>query len=370
MEEIKVLMVSRATLFSHPGGDTTQILKTAEYINKIDGVSVTIKTVKDSIDFSQYHLLHLFNISRPADLLGVIKKAKLPYVLSTIFIDYSEVEAHHHNKYRVLLSKIFSPYQVEYIKTLGRILKKQDKLTEWQYPFLGQKKAMRKVITKAKMLLPNSTSEYRRLQKAFSINIPSQVIPNAIDVHVFSKEINNQKRNAYKKFENAVISVGQITPVKNHLALIKALNNTAYNVFIIGSPSSNALNYFEKCRKEAADNITFIPFMKPEELAFVYGMAKVHVLPSWFETTGLVSLEAAYMGCSIVITDKGDQKEYFKEDAYYCNPQSPESILEAVNKAYQAEMNQNLRERIKKNYTWEETAKKTAQVYKDVLSGN
>ncbi len=362
-------MVSRATLFSHPGGDTTQILKTAEYINRYDGVSVEVKTVRDKIDFSKYQLLHLFNVSRPADLLGIINKAHLPYVLSTIFIDYSEVEAHHHNTFRALLSKISSPYQLEYLKTMGRILKKQDKLTDWRYPFLGQKKAIQKVINQAKMLLPNSHSEYKRLQKVFSVNTPFQVIPNAIDINIFSEETIKDKENKYKKFKNAVISVGQITPVKNQLTLIKALNNTNYQVFIIGSPSSNALKYYEICRKEALDNITFIPFMKQEELSRVYNMAKVHVLTSWFETTGLVSLEAAIMDCSIVITNKGDQKEYFKEDAYYCNPQSPQSVLEAVDKAYLAGANQRLKERIKKNFTWEVTAQKTMQVYKEVLSG-
>jgi len=39
------------------------------------------------------------------------------------------------------------------------------------------------------------------------------------------------------------------------------------------------------------------------------------VLPSWFETTGLSSIEAGVMGCNIVITDKVMQ-EYFSHHAF------------------------------------------------------
>ncbi len=56
-------------------------------------------------------------------------------------------------------------------------------------------------------------------------------------------------------------------------------------------------------------------------------------MPSWFETTGLSSLEAAAMGCNIVITRKGDAYEYFGDYAYYCDPESPDSIFKAIEKA-------------------------------------
>jgi glycosyltransferase involved in cell wall biosynthesis len=131
-----------------------------------------------------------------------------------------------------------------------------------------------------------------------------------------------------------VICVGQITPVKNQLNIIKALNNSQYKVFIIGNPSSNAVKYYNKCKEIAGSNISFIPFVDQYELAQIYKKSKVHVLASWFETTGLVSLEAAYMGCNIVISNKGDQLEYFKNDAFYCTPDNHNSILVAVNKAY------------------------------------
>ena len=99
----------------------------------------------------------------------------------------------------------------------------------------------------------------------------------------------------------------------------------------------------------------------------IFRRAKVHVLASWFETTGLASLEAAYSGCNIVISKKGDQQEYFKKDAYYCEPESLETIKKAVDNAYSNSFNNNLKSRIEKDYNWNKTAEKTLEAYKLAL---
>jgi glycosyltransferase involved in cell wall biosynthesis len=67
----------------------------------------------------------------------------------------------------------------------------------------------------------------------------------------------------------------------------------------------------------------------------------VHVLASWFETTGLVSLEAAMMDCNVVVTKKGDTVEYFSDMAYYCEPDDINSIRNAIEKAYNNPVIQN-----------------------------
>jgi glycosyltransferase involved in cell wall biosynthesis len=90
------------------------------------------------------------------------------------------------------------------------------------------------------------------------------------------------------------------------------------------------------------------------------------VLASWFETTGLSSLEAAVMGCNIVITDKGDTKEYFEDIAFYCDPASPASIFAAIEKAMISPFRQELKRKIETNYTWEITAEKTMQAYREI----
>ncbi|MBT8256513.1 MAG: glycosyltransferase family 4 protein [Bacteroidia bacterium] len=366
MRDLRILMLSRATLFSHPGGDTIQIRKTAEYLNKLQGIEVSVKTVNENIDYSQFDLLHLFNVSRPADLLGVIKRSGLPYVISTIFVDFSEAEKNHYKKWRGWLNKLLNTDQVEYIKAVARMLQGQDKLTDKSYLFRGQRASIKKLIKNASLLLPNSQSEYDRLLKAYGCEQKYRVIPNAIDTKVFDR--NAEIDHSFDTFNGAVVSVGQITPVKNQLNLIKALNNSSFKLFIIGSPSSNATRYFKKCKQAAAENITFVPYLDQKDLAKVYRKAKVHVLSSWFETTGLVSLEAAYMGCNIVITNRGDQSEYFGEHAFYCDPEDPKSIYEAVELAYEAEFREQFVNVIENNYTWSITAQRTREAYQAVIS--
>ena len=242
----------------------------------------------------------------------------------------------------------------------------QDSLTDVSYLWRGHRGSVKQVIRGAKRLLPNSHSEYQRLLKAYGISQEFTVIPNGIDPDVFEerKELDPEM----EKFKDAVISVGQITPVKNQHNMIEALSKTDYPVYLIGSPSSNAKKYYKKCQELAGDNIHFISFVPQQELAKIYQNSRVHVLTSWFETTGLVSLAAAYMGCAIVVTPKGDQPEYFESYAHYCEPDDQQSIIDAVNEAYKSGPNDSLREKIKAEYTWQQAAEKTLQAYREVMN--
>ena len=65
-------------------------------------------------------------------------------------------------------------------------------------------------------------------------------------------------------------------------------------------------------------------------LRSAYAAARVHALPSWIETCGLVSLEAALAGCNVVVSTAGHELEYFRDLAYYCDPANPASIRRAV----------------------------------------
>jgi len=164
-----------------------------------------------------------------------------------------------------------------------------------------------------------------------------------------------------------VICVARIEGIKNQLNLIRALNNTRFKLLLIGNHSPNQQAYYDECKSIAAANIEFIAHLPQDELVAYYQRAGVHVLPSWFETTGLSSLEAAAMGCNIVITDKGDTREYFGDDAFYCDPGKPESILAAIEQAGGAQHKPMLRERILQKYTWAQAAKSTLAAYEQVV---
>jgi glycosyltransferase involved in cell wall biosynthesis len=122
-----------------------------------------------------------------------------------------------------------------------------------------------------------------------------------------------------------------------------------------------------KCRSEAAPNVHIEGPLTDDALYAAYASAKVHVLPSYFETTGLSSLEASVMGCNVVVTDRGDTREYFGDEAWYCEPDRPESIRAAVDAAYKAPFRESLRTRILRDFTWTRAAEETFRAYKEAL---
>lgn len=352
-------MITRSTLFTVPGGDTVQVKQTAAYLEN-KNIQVSIRLADEKIDYSSFHLIHFFNITRPADIIYHIKKSGKPYVVSTIFVDYAEYDKQHRKGFAGLLFRFIGINSIEYVKTISRWLLGKDKLISKSFLWRGQRKSIEYILQHAELLLPNSYSEFKRLKACYNFNTGYEVVPNAVDTNIFLY-------NKYvPKDPNLVLCVARIEGIKNQLNLIYALNNTKYRLLIIGNPSPNQMDYYNQCCHIAAKNVEFIPHMTQAELLQYYQRAAVHVLPSWFETTGLSSLEAAAMGCSIVITDKGDTREYFGNDAQYCDPSSPQNIFAAVEKAALLRENESLRNKLISHYSWEKATIKTMAAYKTI----
>jgi glycosyltransferase involved in cell wall biosynthesis len=361
---VKILFIARATLYTDRGGDSIQVLRTADYLRKRN-VEVDVKLTDEMIDYESYDLLHFFNIIRPADILRHIFKSGKPYVVSTIFVDYADYEKNARTGLAKVIFDFFSPDQVEYLKAVARSVKNREKIVSPEYIWWGHRRSIKYIVLHAQYLLPNSESEYERFFNRYKIHKSFRVIPNAIDPALFKTPGKLDDRN-----NKLLICVGRIEGRKNQLNLIKAVKNSGFELYLIGSPSANQFKYYDECKKNAGDNVHFINALDQEELIRYYSTAKVHILASWFETTGLSSLEAAAMGCNIVITTHGDTREYFEDFAWYCDPSSPASILEAIKKAIVSPCNQELIKKINTQYTWEMTAIKTEQVYEEILNRN
>jgi glycosyltransferase involved in cell wall biosynthesis len=106
-----------------------------------------------------------------------------------------------------------------------------------------------------------------------------------------------------------------------------------------------------------------------ERLASVFAAARVVALPSWFETCGMACLEGAVAGCRAVVTNRGYTREYFGEDASYCDPGDVGSIRRAILVAADAPIPECLRDRVLSEYTWEAAAEATLDGYLAVLDG-
>lgn len=357
---MKVAIIARSTLFRVPGGDTVQAVQTARHLANI-GISMDVLLCNEKIAYNQYDLLHFFNLTRPADILYHSKKAKKPYVVSTILCSYGEYDKQHRKTAGFLLSKLSSD-SIEYFKTMARWLLRRDHLSSMAYVWKGQRRSILDVLKRSALILPNSKSEYQRVEQTYAAGNKCMIVPNGVDPDVFTYD------PSVKKDEKLVLCVARIEGIKNQLNLIRALNGTEYKLLLIGAHAPNQEDYYAECKRIAAANISFIGHVPQGELIKYYQKAKVHILPSWFETTGLSSIEAAVMGCNIVITDRGDAKEYFGDDAFYCEPGNADSIYNAIKRAGRAPFNINLYQKIHEKYTWAAAASQTLKAYQSAIT--
>lgn len=358
---MKVAFITRSTWQTVPGGDTVQLEQTVRHLRNL-GVKADIFTADQKIDYAAYDLFHFFNITRPADLLLHTRECRKPYVITPILVNYSEYDRHHRKGISGFMFRFCSPGFNEYAKTIARWLLGKDKLISKAYLWKGQTGSMREVVAGANAILPNSTGEQNELQKRFDSKALITVVPNGIDTALFVND------NSVQRDEQLVICVARIEGIKNQLNLIRGLNGTEFSLILIGGAAAGQRQYYKACREAAADNIQFKGHIAQTELLSYYQRAKVHVLPSWFETCGLSSLEAGAMGCRIVVTDKGYTRDYFGEQAFYADPSSPASILETIRRAATANIDDQLAQKIRQAYTWQQAAAITFDVYKKIVT--
>ena len=358
---MKVAFITRSTLYDVPGGGAVQIIETAKHLREL-GVEVKIYLTNEKISYDEFDLLHFFDIIRPANILYHIKKTNKPFAISPVLVDYSEYDRQYRKGISGFIFRLFPANTNEYIKTVSRWIFGKDVLRSKEYLWKGHRKSIKEILHKAGMLLPNSKAEYEQIKKIYSTDRPYTIVPNGIDEKLFREDI------SVIKDKKLVICAARIEGIKNQLNLIKALNNTDFRLLLIGEVTPNQKNYYHRCRQIAANNIEFTGRLSQEELVTYYNKAKVHILPSWFETCGLSSLEAAAMGCNIVITGKGFAGDYFGNTAVYCDPGKPESIYNAVVQASGYETSEELQKNILERFTWKQAASATLEAYKKLIS--
>ncbi|MGI5865864.1 MAG: glycosyltransferase, partial [Myxococcales bacterium] len=170
--------------------------------------------------------------------------------------------------------------------------------------------------------------------------------------------------------ERYVLCAGRIEPRKNQLALVEALADFHTPLVLVGDPGPMHGAYFRRLQRAAGPLTVLLPAHPREELFSLYAGAEAHVAPAWYETPGLVSLEAAAAGARVVTTDRGSTREYFGKEAFYLDPGDKRSIREAVEKALAAPKTEALRDRVLREFTWRRAAEQTLDAYERALAGS
>jgi glycosyltransferase involved in cell wall biosynthesis len=119
------------------------------------------------------------------------------------------------------------------------------------------------------------------------------------------------------------------------------------------------------------DAITDVGMLEDDELVFLYNLASVVVLPSLYEGFGFPALEAMACGTPVVVSDRGSLPEIVGDAAIIVEADRAESFAAALERVlHDADLRDKLRERGLRRastFTWQEAARKTAQVYDTLL---
>ena len=359
-------MLNRPDSESMPGGDTVQMLETKAALEALD-VKVDV-SLELSPDPGGHDLVHIFNLQRAAETYAqsiACRRHGIPVALSTIIWKRPswrfDIQAN--PRWRKLRSVI-----PQYVLAPFCWLRNR-----WSLHHSQTWRLQRSAVSMADVLLPNSRAEGRFVGQFFRAAVDDRVrvIPNAVNARGFSGpptfcdgNLPRLPRQPY------VLEVARFEPLKNQLALILALFDVDVPIVFVGADGRGSEWYGRQCRDLAArrGNVLFLDYLPHEQLPPVYSAARVHVLPSFLETTGLVSLEAALMRCNVVTTDQGPTDEYFGSWAWYCSPFDVQSIRRAVLAALSAPFPEPLRERILNEFTWQKAAARTLEAYEWALS--
>ena len=325
---MKILFLARPDLFQIKAGDTVQIEELFRSLQKI-GISVDLST-EIKPDLAGYDLVHCFNMLRIETCLVQckwVKNKKIPLILTPVYWDLEEYLA---NNY-------------------------PERLKWWEM----QQKKRCELLQMVDLLAPNAESEYRQIEKNFSIQLPWNIIHNGVEKdYILSRNITEKR--------DIVLAVGRIHPRKNQLNMIKALKDTGIPLVFIGKV--NDKQYYRRCQQEADENIKFIDEVDRSWLKEYYLRAKTHLMVSWYDTPGLVNLEAGLADCDLVVSSRGTAYDYFGDKAAYCGPTEIDKIRATVLKSYYKENDRGLRSHILNNYTWNKIALKTRNIYSTFLS--
>ena len=140
--------------------------------------------------------------------------------------------------------------------------------------------------------------------------------------------------------DKIILFVGRIEPLKGLEQLIKAIplltDTEGLRLVVIGG-DEHSQDEIARLQKLAHDLnieelVTFAGLVKHDGLPYFYSAANVCVIPSFYESFGLVALESLACGTPVVANDVGDLKNIIRqgETGYVLADNSPYRLAEKV----------------------------------------
>ncbi len=363
----KILIFDRMDSKKFPGGDTVQISAIANYLKeKGHDVKITSDLFTDLTDMD---VVFIFNLTNPIEAYlqaKIANKYEKPFILFPVYWNLDELKIPYWS-YKSILKNILPNWVKSLIRSLNfgfshKAILKKLKISNFQ--FCSSRKMTQYTLDHAKYVCPNSEAELNYLLSEFPIEglkEKCRIVFNGVDYKKVKDSLSYNERLKTDLPERYICCIGGIGPRKNQLNLVKAFNGFSNtSLLIIGRVARKHETYFEKVKRVAGKNVIFLDHVPQHEVFKIMANSIGHIQPSYIETPGLASLEAASLGRPIVVSDVPPVKEYFQKDALYCNPYEIKSIRRCIEKliAMPTQSNKKLQDNIRDQYDWSVVLKK------------
>lgn len=331
---MKILYILSHISFNNTNGIKKQAeIWANELINR--GYEVIKFNEWNNIELKNIDLIHIFGASiNIYNYIENLKKYNIPIIVSPIIDSYMSIR-----KYKLLSIiglpkfKIFTNFQIlRYIKPyIAKILVRSEHESKYIHDALNYPKS-----------------------KISLLRLPSRLFAQ------------NKNLDDFKK-ENFCLHVSLFTQErKNVWRLMQSAVKYNFKLIIVGDYIENDISkkYFDFIQQH--DNIKILGPVSEEELISLYKNAKVFALPSINEGVGFTALEAANYGCNIVITNIGGPKEYYGQYAYLVDPFDMDSIGQAIKRAMDDPINNELVKMVRENYNLKTNINNLINIYNEI----
>ena len=236
-------------------------------------------------------------------------------------------------------------------------------------------KLARKIITPTERV-KREVCEHLRVKANKVIAIPSAARQSFRPVPS-EQTVETRKRLAIE--DDFLLFVGTLEPRKNLLTLLKALEQIVRKtslrpqLVIAGGEGWLMDETFSFIKHSGiGDRLRLTGYLGDEELRALYSSCRIFVYPSLYEGFGLPPLEAMACGAPVIAGRVAALQEVLGSAARLFDPLNVEALAGSIVELME---NDEERRRLASNgpkhaakFSWAETARRTLQVYRDVVS--
>ncbi len=242
------------------------------------------------------------------------------------------------------LSLSYVPVKVPFIFTVWDLQHRlqpyfpEVSISGWQWE--SREETYRTILPRASYVITGNEAGASEISLFYSIPRERIVIlPHPTpDFALTADKTNSSHLSENQIYKNKyILYPAQFWPHKNHISILLALDllKSKYSlnlkVIFTGSDKGNRSYIQSEAEKMLlTGNVTFMDFVKREELITLYKNALALVYPSFFGPENLPPLEAMALGCPVIASRVSGADEQFGDAAILFDPKNPKELADRI----------------------------------------